>query len=152
MSGTLKLSILLCNSRSAIKISNLKIVYATYTKLTLFFENHVHSWTCIEVLRLGNVNHCVLLYWFYNAPGLYGSSVSLAFNQRKRVGQFKRCNNTIKYYVKNDFRKSVENQITIRIYQWYTYIDYNVQLSFNRSLLKALFYTRYLIKFTRKTG
>lgn len=99
---------------------------------------------CIEVLRLGNVNHCVLLYWFYNAPGLYGSSVSLAFNERKRVGQFKRCNNTIKYYVKNDIRKSVENQITIRIYQWYTYIDFNVQLSFNRSLLKALFYTRCL--------
>lgn len=55
------------------------------------------------------------------------------------------------YYVKNDIRKSAENQITIRIYQRYyntnieKYINYqNVQISFNLSLLKALFYTRCL--------
>lgn len=101
-----------------------------------------------------NVRECQSLrvvVLILQCPGLYGSSVSLAFNQRKRVGQFKRCNNTIKYNVKNDIRKSVENQITIRIYQRYyntnieKYINYqNVQISFNLSVLKALFYTRCL--------
>lgn len=149
MSGTLKLSVLLCNSRSAIriKISNLKIVYATYKKLTLFFENHVHSWTCIEVLRLGNVNHCVLLYWFYNAPGLYGSSVSLAFNQRKRVGQLNGATILCKKWYQEVSWKSNHNTNLSMIYK------YRLKCTtFLQSFIAQSFILHKMPKFTGKTG